>query len=107
MNVRKLTPVVMVLLLGLAACAAGSDASHHAAQGGTVSEIMLGVWHGLIAPVTLIGEIIQKVAPNALPWTFRVYEPEGTGVLYDVGFVLGLVIGPSLLLSRVPGRRID
>ena len=96
MNMRNVV-LVGILLSALAACAAGSDASHHAAQGGALSEIMLGVWQGLIAPITLIGEIIQKVAPRVLPWTFRVYEPNGTGVLYDVGFVVGLIIGPYVL----------
>lgn len=105
MNVRNVV-LVGILLCGLAACTAGSEASHHAAQGGALSEIMLGVWQGLIAPITLIGEIIQKVAPRILPWTFRVYEPNGTGVLYDVGFVVGLIIGPSILWSRMPRRAL-
>jgi len=66
-------PILAVALLAfVSACVAGSEASHHAVQGGAVSEIMLGVWQGLIAPITLIGEIIQKVAPHVLPWTFRV-----------------------------------
>jgi hypothetical protein len=103
MNTRKLA-LVGVALFGLAACAAGSAASHQAAQGGALSEIMLGVWQGLIAPFTLIGEIVQSVAPRVLPWTFRVYEPNGTGVLYDVGFVLGLIIGPSFLWMRAARR---
>jgi hypothetical protein len=98
MNMGKLA-LIASLLLGLAACAASSDASAQAAQGGSLSEIVLGFWHGLIAPVTLIGEIIEALAPTVLPWTFRIYETQNTGVLYDVGFVVGLVGGPSLLFT--------
>jgi hypothetical protein len=96
MNLAKLA-LIALTVLGLAACVAASDASSQAAQGGTLSEFMLGLWHGIIAPVVLIGEIIEAVAPSILPWTFRVYETQNTGVLYDVGFFIGLLAGPSLL----------
>ena len=96
---------LVVLLVGLGACAAGSDASHQAAHGGAISQVVLGFWHGLIAPITLIGEIIQKVAPKTLPWSFRFYESSDLGVLYDVGFFLGLVTGPSALWSGASRRR--
>jgi hypothetical protein len=98
---RKMAPLAL-LAAGLAACAAGSEASQHAAQSGTVAQILLGFWHGLIAPFTLIGEIINQLAPHALPWTFRFYETQHTGVLYDVGFLISLLAGPSILWT---GRR--
>jgi hypothetical protein len=99
------TACLVLALSTLAACAAGSEASHHAAQGGAISEVILGFWHGLIAPFTLIGEIIQKVSPGALPWKFRFYEPSDTDVLYDVGFFVGLISGPSALSTRASRRR--
>jgi hypothetical protein len=92
-----------VLLLG--ACVAGSGESQHAAAGGWLSQLLLGFWHGVIAPVTLIGEIINAFAPHALPWTVRLYETKGAKVAYDVGFYLGLAGGPSILFTR--GRRRD
>jgi hypothetical protein len=95
MTMGKLA-LIALTLLGLTACVATSAASSQAAQAGSVAEIMLGFWHGVIAPVTLIGEIIEAVAPSVLPWTFRVYESQNTGVLYDVGFFVGLLAGPSL-----------
>ena len=94
-----------LLLLALGACAAGSPESAHAAQGGAVSEVILGYWHGLISPITLIGEIIQKLSPQILPWSFRFYEPSGTGVLYDLGFFIGLISGPSILSINAFRRR--
>ncbi len=59
----------------------------------------------MIAPVTLIGEIINKLAPGALPWTFRFYEARDTGVLYDVGFFLGIFGGPSVGWTGSTRRR--
>ena len=99
------TVLAVAMFAALGACAAGSAASHHAADGGAVSQTILGFWHGLIAPLTLIGEIIQKLSPGTLPCTFRFYEPAGTGVLYDVGFFIGLISGPSVLWTGASRRR--
>ena len=84
------------LALTLVACAAGSAESQHAASGGVLSQLLLGFWHGLIAPVMLIIEVVDKFAPHLLPWDVRFYESRGTGVVYDVGFYFGLVGSPLL-----------
>lgn len=103
-RIGKLAPAAL-LLLALAACAAGSQASAQAAQGGSVSEVLLGFWHGIIAPITLIGEIVDKVSPGALPWSFRFYEARNPGVIYDLGFYVGLIAGPSMLWTGASRRR--
>jgi len=90
-----------VALLALGACAAGSAASQDAAAGGPLQQFLLGLWHGAIAPVTLIVEIINKFAPHLLPWSVRLYESKNTGVLYDVGFYLGLGAGPPIVFRSV------
>lgn len=95
----------LALLAALGACAAGSAESAHAASGGELSQFLLGVWHGLIAPVMLIIEVVNRLAPHVLPWTVRMYEAKGTGVAYDVGFYLGLAGSPVALLSRWSRRR--
>ena len=105
LNAKKLA-LLALLPLTLAACVAGSEASHHAADGGTVSVLMLGFWHGIIAPVTLIGEVINLLAPHLLPWTFRVYETQQSGAVYDIGFYVGLLTGPSILWSGARRRRV-
>ena len=87
------------LALTLAACAAGSAESQHAASGGVLSQLLLGFWHGLIAPLMLIVEVVNKFAPHLLPWDVRFYESRGTGVVYDVGFYFGLVGSPLLAHS--------
>lgn len=95
----------IILLLAIAGCAAGTEESHRAVQSGVLPELLLGFWHGLIAPFTLVGEIVDKLAPNALPWNFRFYESRDTDVLYDVGFFIGLFGGPSVLWTGSTRRR--
>jgi hypothetical protein len=103
---KNLLPITcVVLLLAVSGCAAGTQASHQAVESGVLPELLLGFWHGLIAPFTLIGEIIDKLAPNALPWKFRFYEVQGTDVLYDVGFFIGLFGGPSVIWTGSTRRR--
>jgi hypothetical protein len=95
----------LVVVLTLAACAAGSSESAHAAASGELSQFFLGIWQGLIAPVMLVIEVINRLAPHVLPWSVRFYEPKGTGVAYDVGFYLGLAGSPVILLSGWSRRR--
>ena len=95
----------IVALLAVSACAAGTDASHQAAQNGALPQLLLGFWHGVIAPITLIGEIINKLSPGALPWTFGFYEGRGTSVIYDVGFFVGIFVGPSGVWTGATRRR--
>ena len=92
-------------VLALGACAAGSDASHHAAAGGMVSQLFLGLWHGIIAPVALLVEVVNVLSPHTLPWQLRLYEPSGTGVAYDVGFYFGILGGPGMILGGWSHRR--
>ena len=100
-----LRATTVALLLTVSACAAGTAASQHAVQNGPLPELLVGLWHGMIAPITLIGEIIAKLAPGTLPWNFRFYEVRDTGVLYDVGFFVGLFGGPSVILTGSRRRR--
>jgi hypothetical protein len=94
------TAAACVALLALAACVAGSPDAAHAAAGGWVSQFFLGLWHGLIGPVTLIVEIINRFAPHLLPWKTHLYETSASGVAYDAGFYLGLAGSPVVLWSR-------
>ena len=65
-----------------------------------LSQLLLGFWHGVIAPVTLIVEIVNRLAPSLLPWKVHLYESRDTGVWYDVGFYVGLAGGPSVFVGR-------
>ena len=91
---------ILVVALSLSACVAGSAESAHTASGGMLSQFLLGLWHGIIGPVTLIIEIINRFFPHVLPWRAHLYEAKVTGVAYDLGFYLGLAGGPSFAISR-------
>jgi hypothetical protein len=98
---RALTfAVVVTAVLALSACVAGSGESGHAASGGLLSELLLGFWHGLIGPLTLIGEVINRFFPHLLPWQVHLYETKASGAAYDLGFYLGLAGGPSFAFGR-------
>ena len=88
--------VLTLLLVALCACAAGSNDAQHATQVGGLSTFVLGFWHELIAPLTLLVELINEFATGALPWAPRMYQ-EGAGVVYDIGFFIGIIAGPSIL----------
>ncbi|PZO48089.1 MAG: hypothetical protein DCF16_16850 [Alphaproteobacteria bacterium] len=95
---------IALLAVGLGACAAGSGDSQQAAESGGIALLVLGFWHGLIAPLTLIVSAINEFASGALPWAPRMYQ-EGGGVIYDIGFFVGIIGGPSILWSGSLRRR--
>lgn len=92
----------VALALLLAACAAGSPDARQAAGGGPLTLLVLGFWHGLIAPITLIIEVIQRFFPGVLPipQQWHLYETSAASVPYDVGFYFGLAGGPTFAYSR-------
>ena len=52
-----------------------------------------GVWHGWIAPISLIGGLFNK--------SLRVYETHNTGWWYDLGFYMAIISGfGGLSLAR-------
>jgi hypothetical protein len=79
--------VVLTCLLAvvLAACAAGpNSAVGTPAAGGTPAGFWLGLWHGLIAPITFL---ISLFNPRV-----NLYEVHNNGNWYDFGFILGLSV---------------
>jgi hypothetical protein len=92
--------VVLTVTLALAACAAGSSQSAQATGGGPIALLALGIWHGIIAPITLIVEILNKFAPGLVPVRWHMYETGASSALYDLGFYFGLAGGPSFLFFR-------
>lgn len=51
---------------------------------GHVAGILLGIWHGIISPVTLIWSFIN---PNV-----QMYEVHNNGSQYNLGFLIGMAI---------------
>jgi uncharacterized membrane protein len=75
--------VLGVVALLLTACAAGPNPqTGTAGGGGLVAGFWLGLWHGVIAPVTFV---ISLFATDV-----GIYEVHNVGAWYDFGFVLGL-----------------
>jgi hypothetical protein len=91
---------VAALCLALAACAAGGVESGETAHGGTLSLFLLGIWHGIIAPVSLLVEVLHKLFPHQVPWAIRLYETRANSIAYDIGFFFGLGGGPVIVIRR-------
>ena len=103
----KTLPKILIasaVVLTLSACAAGGPESQTAAHAGLISQFLLGLWHGIIAPVTRLVEIGYWLLPHLIPWNIRLYETRAVSVVYDIGFYLGLAGGPSFATSRWRGR---
>jgi hypothetical protein len=77
--------VVLALLLVLASCAPGPNGFIGVPnQEGMVAGFWLGLWHGVIAPVTFVISLFTRhVQP---------YEVHNSGGWYNAGFVLGMII---------------
>jgi len=82
--VRKshIAALAVVMVLVLASCAAGANtAASVPAPDGDVAGFWLGLWHGIIVPVTFV---ISLFTDNV-----NIYEVHNNGNWYDFGFVLG------------------
>ena len=73
---------VLMLILVLAACAAGPNPEvGSAAVGGGPAGFFPGLWHGFISPITFIISLFTN--------DVSIYEVHNDGNWYDFGFVLG------------------
>lgn len=80
--------LLLVLMLSLTGCLPG-DSRYDARPAG----FFWGLWHGWIAPISLIVQIF-----NPLVW---LYEPNNAGWLYDFGFYIAILGGfGSISLTR-------
>lgn len=63
---------------------------------GRVAGVVQGLWHGLIAPVTLIGSFFNP--------TMEMYEVHNNGREYNLGYLFGVAL-VFLILGLIGGRR--
>ena len=94
MNIQK--PVCILLLITLvtiAGCMPG-DGSYTAEE---PAGFFWGVWHGLIAPISLIWGLFNA--------DIRLYEPLNTGWAYDLGFYIAVIGGFSGFSSSGGNKR--
>jgi hypothetical protein len=74
--------IVLVAIMLLASCAPGpNDVEKTPGSKGKVAGFWLGLWHGLISPITFVISLFTK--------NVRLYEVHNTGGWYNFGFVLG------------------
>ncbi|HHU78379.1 MAG: hypothetical protein ACOX27_05435 [Caldicoprobacterales bacterium] len=81
--------LLSLILLTLSGCMPGNGTYTEDKPAG----FLWGVWHGWIAPVSLIAGLFNK--------DIRVYEAVNKGWLYDFGFYIAIISGfGGLSLSR-------
>ncbi len=79
LNIQQFKPLILIpLLLLLSACAPG----HEQFSSETPAGFWYGLWHGMIAFITLIIHIFDA--------SVMVYEVDNSGGWYDFGFLLGV-----------------
>ena len=84
-----LSILLVLLALALSGCVPG-DGSHAA---GRPAGFFTGVWHGWIAPVTLVWSLFDG--------DVGIYEVHNSGFLYDLGYYMAIISGfGGLALSR-------
>jgi len=87
--------VALVAMLILATCAPGpNDAERIPDSRGRIGGFWLGLWHGLISPVTFIISLFTR--------NVRLYDVHNNGGWYNFGFVLGAGL---FLSGGILGRR--
>ncbi len=64
---------------------------------GRVAGILLGLWHGIISPVTLVLSFVNQGV--------QMYEVHNDGSQYNLGFLLGVAVVFIILGATVGSRR--
>jgi hypothetical protein len=92
---------VLLAAVGMvvAACAAGPNVAQ--AGGGDVAGFWLGLWHGVISPITFLVSLFNDHV--------NIYEVHNNGNWYNFGFMIGISIvfsgaGRSGAAARPRGR---
>jgi hypothetical protein len=112
---RKLLVLFLVLLVSLTACGPGSDLEvttpdstirlttpssnpelNQPGDDGRIAGLILGLWHGIIAPVMLVGSFFNAA--------MQIYEVHNNGVEYNLGYLIGVAL-VFLILGLFGGRR--
>ncbi len=85
MKPQRLIPLAVLLVLILGACSAGANPEvGTAAADGDTAGFFMGLWHGIIAPITFIISLFRD--------SVNIYEVHNSGNWYDFGFMFGLSI---------------
>ena len=77
-NILKISSVLLIPLL-LTGCTFAGDSSTLTAE---TPGFFMGIWHGIVAPYTLIARFFLDIKMYAVP---------NSGFTYDIGFLLGVI----------------
>jgi len=92
MKARKIilaAVVILLLCLSLSGCMPGDGKNSAEKPAG----FFWGVWHGWIAPISLIGSIFNR--------SLSIYETHNSGFWYNLGYYMAVISGfGALSLSR-------
>jgi hypothetical protein len=95
----RVVVVLVVVVMVLSACTAGPNPTVGVdPPGGDLAGFWLGLWHGIIAPVTFVISLFTDQV--------NLYEVHNSGNWYDFGFVLGagILFGGGGAGTRNVGR---
>ena len=77
--------MVIILMLTLSACAPGANEYARTVNSrGKVAGFWLGLWHGIISPVTFVVSLFSQ--------NIGIYEVHNNGDWYNFGFMVGIAI---------------
>jgi len=83
LNKTTLVLIVAGVLLAITGCAAGPNTAAHVPDAsGQVAGFWLGLWHGIIAPVTFVISLFTD--------SINCYDVHNNGWPYNLGFVIGI-----------------
>lgn len=86
MSKKRIIPVALLCMIVLAGCMAGPNTAAGDSSWNVVEfdAILLGFWHGLIFPLTVILSLFTDEV--------HFYMFDNSGHWYDIGYALGLVV---------------
>lgn len=89
--------LVILLLIVVLLCFAMAGCVPHNIPSASTAGFLSGIWHGWIAPFSLIASIFTNA---------RMYEINNNGFLYELGFYMAIISGfGGLAFSRKKSRR--
>ncbi|MEV0067946.1 MULTISPECIES: hypothetical protein [unclassified Amycolatopsis] len=86
-----------ILVLGGALVLTSCAASANPDAGTAAPGFWLGIWHGLICPITFLISLFND--------DVGIYEVNNNGHLYDFGFVFGIVLGATIARGPAYAQR--
>jgi len=99
MNKKQLIVAGMFIslsIIALSGCASRNELAGTYGEGGEIAGFWLGLWHGIILPISLIISFFNK--------NINIYEVHNSGLGYNIGFLLGMFAWITEAFER--GRKV-